>query len=95
MGHVAYHLQLPEGTLLHNVFHVNQLKRYLGPCAIPNKYLPLVTPDGKVKVAPLVVLQHRQIPRQAGDYDVAIAQWLVHLENMTEADAIWEDAFFI
>ena len=62
---------------------------------MPNKTLPLVTPDGKVKVSPLAVLHRRQIPRRSGTYDVAVPQWLVHWENMDAADATWEDASFI
>jgi hypothetical protein len=95
VGNVAYQLQLPEGTLLHDVFHVNQLKRHLGPKAVPNPKLPLLTPDGKVKIAPLAVLQYRQIPRSAGEYDIPVPQWLIHWENLTPAEATWEDAKFI
>jgi hypothetical protein len=95
IGNVSYKLQLPEGTLIHDVFHVNQLKKHLGPKAVPNPTLPLLTPDGKVKYAPLAVLQYRQIPRSAGAYDIPVPQWLIHWENMTPEEATWEDAKFI
>jgi hypothetical protein len=67
----------------------------LGDRAVPNPRLPLLTPDGKIKTAPLAVLQRRQIPRSAGAYDVAVPQWLIHWENMSEDDATWEDAKYI
>jgi hypothetical protein len=95
VGQVSYKLQLLEGTLLHDVFHVNQLKRHLGPDAVPNPTLPMLTPVGKIKVAPLAILQYRQIPRKAGEYDIPIPQWLIHWENMTSYEATWEDASFI
>jgi ribosomal protein L21E len=95
VGNVSYKIQLPEGTLLHDVFHVNQLKKHLGPTAVPNPTLPLLTTDGKIKCAPLAVLQYRQVPRNAGEYYIPVAQWLVHWENMTPAEATWEDAKFI
>jgi hypothetical protein len=95
VGQVAYKLQLPEGTQIHDVFHVNQLKKHLGNAAIPNPKLPLVTADGKIKMAPKAILQHRQIPRNAGEYDIPVPQWLIHWENMEEHEATWEDASFI
>jgi hypothetical protein len=95
IGQVAYKIQLPSDAKIHDVFHVNQLKKHLGKRAIPNPKLPLVTPDGRVKIAPLAILQRRQVPRNAGEYDIAVPQWLIHWENMTEVDATWEDAAFI
>jgi hypothetical protein len=41
------------------------------------------------------LLQRRQIPRSAGEYDVAIPQWLIHWEGMEPEDATWEDADYI
>ena len=95
IGQVAYQLQLPTGSQLHDVFHVNQLKKHLGLSAVPNAKLPLVTPDGRIKIAPIAVLQRRQIPRTAGEYDVDVPQCLVHWENMSPDEATWEDASFV
>jgi hypothetical protein len=58
-------------------FHVNQLKKHLGPKAVPNVSLPLVTFEGKVKTNPLHILQRRQNPRSADEYDISIPQ-LIH-----------------
>jgi hypothetical protein len=83
------------GTKLHDVFHVNQLKKHVGPNAVPNPTLPVLTPDGKIKVAPKEILQCRQIPRSAGDCDIDVDQWLIHWENLSPQEATWEDAKFI
>jgi hypothetical protein len=95
VGTVSYQIQLPEQCKLHNVFHVSHLKKHTGPNAVPNPTLPLVTANGKVKFAPLAILQRRIVPRSVGEYDVAIPQWLIHWDTMTSEEATWEDASFI
>jgi hypothetical protein len=87
VGQVSYKIQLPDKCKLHDTFHVSHLKKHTCPNALPNPILPLVTKDGKVKNAPLAILQRRIIPRSVGDYDVAIPQWLVHWDTMTAEEA--------
>jgi hypothetical protein len=95
VGTRAYKLQLPEGTLLHNVFHVNQLKKHVGDKAVPTPGLPLVTPTGKIKGEPVAILQRRLVPRREGSYDVGVPQWLIHWHGMTVEEATWEDASWV
>jgi hypothetical protein len=64
---------------IYNVFHVSQLKKkHLGPRAIPQVNLPLVTPNGYVKVEPIVVLDTRALPYQ----DDIVTQWLVLINQL-------------
>jgi hypothetical protein len=91
VGQVAYKLLLPEGTQIHPVFHVSQLKRHLGPKAIPIPHLPLIDDKGMIHTTPVAVLQTRQIPRN----NLPVVQWLVQWDNLPTGDATWEDADFI
>uniref|UniRef100_A0A8R7TIU8 Chromo domain-containing protein n=1 Tax=Triticum urartu TaxID=4572 RepID=A0A8R7TIU8_TRIUA len=80
-----------DDAAIHPVFHVSQLKKHLGPLAIPCADLPLVGPDGRVCTEPSLVLETRQIPRN----NLPVVQWLVQWENLPPEDASWEDADFI
>jgi hypothetical protein len=55
----------------------------------------MVSASGKIKVAPTQVLQRHLIPRSNGEYDIDVPQWPICWENLTEADATWEDVAFI
>lgn len=91
VGNVAYKLLLPASTSIHPVFHVSQLKKHLGPTAVPCADLPLLSPDGRIRTEPSLVLETRQIPRN----NLPVVQWLVQWENLPPDDASWEDADFI
>ena len=91
IGKVAYKLLLPEGCLLHPVFHVSQLKKHIGPHAVPTKHLPLIDDQGNIKVAPVYILERRLIPRN----NKLVVQLLIQLSNLAPTQATWEDADFI
>lgn len=91
IGKVAYQLNLPEEAAIHPVFHASQLKKHLGPLAIPSPGLPLVGPDGKIKTEPVKILE-RQIVQRKGD---VVAQWLVQWQSLAPEEATWEDVSFI
>jgi hypothetical protein len=91
VGNVAYRLQLPPSVRIHPVFHVSQLKKHLGPAALPSPDLPLVNEHGMIKTDPVIVLQTRQVPRN----NLPVVQWLVQWANLPPEDATWEDAHFI
>jgi hypothetical protein len=49
---VAYKLDLPQGSRIHQVFHVNLLKRYLSSKHIDCPHLPEVLEDGRMSPKP-------------------------------------------
>jgi hypothetical protein len=63
VGKVAYKLNLPPGSLIHNVFHVSQLKKKLGPTMQMSPKLPLVSCEGRVKLEPVAILDRRVIKK--------------------------------
>jgi hypothetical protein len=91
IGEVAYRLQLPDTTTIHPVFHISQLKEHVGRYAIPLPHVPLVTPDGKIKTAPLALLDERLIQHNK----TPVKQWLIHWESLGPEDATWEDMRYI
>jgi hypothetical protein len=91
IGELAYKLQLPDTATIHPVFHISQLKGHVGKSAIPLPHVPMVTPDGKIKTAPLAILDHRLIQRKK----VPVKQLLIHWESLGPEDATWEDLSFI
>ncbi|KAF9679018.1 hypothetical protein SADUNF_Sadunf07G0096400 [Salix dunnii] len=63
VGPVAYKLQLPAGSQIHDVFHVSLLKKKLGPISPLSPDLPPISDNSTVLPQPEDVLQSRVITK--------------------------------
>lgn len=84
VGSVAYRLQLPEGSQVHPVFHVSQLKKALPPHRQVSSSLPS---DTDSFMTPVKTLDHRW--RQKGNR--RIRQVLTQWSNLPATELLWED----
>lgn len=91
IGEVSYKLHLSEGTNIHPVFHISQLKKHIGHKAIPLPHVPLVTPEGYIKTIPVAVLDRRIVNRNKTPVGQCLVQW----ESLASDDATWEYATFM
>jgi hypothetical protein len=84
IGPSAYKLKLPEGCLIHPVFHVSLLKQAVPPSIIVSKELP--DPTNQLQV-PISILDRRL--RQ--HHDTMIPQVLVRWSYLPEDLCTWEN----
>lgn len=89
VGAVAYKLDLPAGSQIHDVVHVSQLKRHLPPQTEVSDANLILQGDENQVVQPLQILASRSIQRGG----VTIPQVHVAWDADTPPSATWEDAF--
>jgi hypothetical protein len=81
IGQLAYHLQLPVGARIHNVFHVGLLKPYCGAAPTATPALP-PTADGRFLLSPAKLLC-TQLRRGVW---YLVVQW----KGLPEEESTWE-----
>jgi hypothetical protein len=92
-GPVAYRLQLPETlSVVHNVFHVSQLKKYL---RVPDRTIEVtdvaLEPDLTYSEHPIRVLDQKGRITRRRTLKFYKIQWNQHSED----DATWETQDFL
>lgn len=84
IGAVAYRLQLPPEALIHNVFHISQLKKEVPATATAQANPIMLSEDMECKVEPEEVSVVRILP------DSQEEEWLIHWKKYPRCDATWE-----
>nr|KYP41336.1 Retrotransposable element Tf2 [Cajanus cajan] len=85
VGPVAYKLQLPNTSQIHNVFHVSQLKKHIGDAVI-STVLPSHITDATNAREPEAILD-RTFVKKRGQ---AVTKVLVKWKKQCVEDATWE-----
>ncbi|GKD06938.1 transposon ty3-G gag-pol polyprotein [Tanacetum coccineum] len=87
VGPVAYRVELPPGSLIHNVFHVSLLRRCVGSTTTPNPLTLDVSVLPSTSIQPECILDERVV--QKGKYrpkTELLVKWL----GRPREDATWE-----
>ena len=87
IGLVAYELKLPEGSLVHPVFHVSLLKKKIGDAAIASSKLPVTNKEGRMQIVPIAILDRKMMKKDNRVVTAGLIQW----SNLYPEDATWED----
>eukprot|EP00253_Pinus_taeda_P020391 PITA_20391 len=90
IGQVAYELELPQGSKIHNVFHVSCLKKALGQHVIVTDELPPTDDEGHLVLQPEAIIDTRE--RQLRSRTVR--EFLVRWKNLPDEDATCESENF-
>lgn len=73
VGEVAYEIELPEGSQVHNVFHVSRLNKAISQRVVPSTNFPPLDEEGKLVLIPEAILDTRERTLQ----NIVIKEYLV------------------
>jgi hypothetical protein len=86
IGVVAYELELPQGSRIHNVFHVSCLKKAIGQHIILIETLPPMDEEGQLVLIPKEILEVREKRLRKR----SIKEYLIRWKDLPIEDAMWE-----
>ena len=75
IGQVAYRLRLPEGSRVHNVFHVSLLRPFVQGASPESIALPPLFAQGRPVSRPLKWVDSRTVWRDGAPAEEALIQW--------------------
>ena len=83
---MAYELELPEGSKIHNVFHISCLKKAVGQHVATSSELPPLDKEGQLVLVSEEILQERERKLRSR----VIREFLVKWKDLPIEDATWE-----
>lgn len=87
IGKVAYRLELPPNSMIHNVFHVSQLKEYKPDYTPVFRELPTMPPLDITDTEPELILDRKLVKKG----NVPVPQVLIKWKKLPAEAATWED----
>ena len=80
-------MELPEGSKIHNVFHVSCLKKSIGQQIFISDTLPPLDDEGQLTLIPEKVLKTRERRLRSK----TIKEYLVQWKDLPSEDSTWEE----
>ena len=86
IGGVAYELQIPSTSWIHNIFHVSRLKKVLGQHITPCLDLPPLDDEGRLILEPETILRVGEKKLR----NRTIEEYLIKWKGLQMEDTTWE-----
>jgi hypothetical protein len=86
IGEVAYELDPPEGSKIHNIFHISCLKKVMGQQINISEEFPPLDEEGQLELVLEEVLEQREHELKSRVIRVCLVRW----RGLPMEDATWE-----